>query len=174
MTTKDKTADSNTNPGGAGNAAAKGETTALSKVAARKKQQQLKNQKPNPAAKKKQQQHVAKTTFEGIAGGIMKGIVIAQGNGNMSGQFRLFQKKLTGAAAEDKAYGLDSAIVELTAKVRSDFVKPKPDPLIHSNLIQVMGDDGVAPTGERKLVCHDPIMKEQLEAECSMDLKLQC
>jgi hypothetical protein len=43
----------------------------------------------------------------------MKGIVIAQDNGNMSGQFRMFQKKLTGAATVDKAYGLDSAILDL-------------------------------------------------------------
>jgi hypothetical protein len=115
------------------------------------------------------------TTFEGIARGIspMKGIVIAQGNGNMSGQSCVFQRKLAGAAADNQAYGLDSAILELAAKVRSDFVLPRPDPLIHSNLIQVMGEDGVTPTGERNLVCHDPILKEQLDAEYSMDLKLQ-
>jgi hypothetical protein len=47
----------------------------------------------------------------------MKGIVIAQRNGNMYGQFCTFQKKLAGAASDDKAYGLDSAILELTAKV---------------------------------------------------------
>jgi hypothetical protein len=41
MTTNDKTTNSNTNPGDAGNAAAKGETTASSKAAAIKKQQQL-------------------------------------------------------------------------------------------------------------------------------------
>jgi hypothetical protein len=103
----------------------------------------------------------------------MKGIVIAQGNGNMSGQFRAFQRKLAGAAAKNQAYGFDSAILELTAKVRSDFVLPRPDPLIHSNLIQVMGEDGVTSTGGRKLVCHDPILKEQLDAGYSMDLKLQ-
>jgi hypothetical protein len=44
----------------------------------------------------------------------MKGIVITQGNGNMSGQFHVFQKKLAGAAADDKAYRLDSAILDLT------------------------------------------------------------
>jgi hypothetical protein len=101
----------------------------------------------------------------------MKGIVIAQGNGNMSGQFRVFQRKLAGAAADDKAYGLDSAILELIAKVRSDFVKPRPNPNVHSNVTPVLAE-GVA-TGENKLVCFDPIMKEQMDAEYSMDLKIQ-
>jgi hypothetical protein len=101
----------------------------------------------------------------------MKGIVIAQGNGNMSGQFRVFQRKLAGAAADDKAYGLDSAILELIAKVRSDFVKPRPNPNVHSNVTPVLSG-GVA-TGENRLVCFDPIMKEQMDAEYSMDLKIQ-
>jgi hypothetical protein len=112
-TTNDK-ADSNTNNGDAGNASARSETTASAKAAARKKQQQLRNQKKNPASKKKQQpQQVVKPTFEGVACGISptKGIVIAQGNGNMSGQFRVFQRRLAGAAAENQAYGLDSAIL---------------------------------------------------------------
>jgi hypothetical protein len=68
----------------------------------------------------------------------MKGIVVADGNGNKAGQFRVFQKKLMGAAADDKAYGLDSAILDLIAKKRSDFIKPKPDPISHSNLTPVM------------------------------------
>jgi hypothetical protein len=47
----------------------------------------------------------------------------------------LLSKGLAGSAADDKAYhGLDSAILELTPKVRSDFVKPKPSPNVHSNL----------------------------------------
>jgi hypothetical protein len=123
MTTNNKTTDSNTNTGDTGAAAAKNGTTASSKAAARKKQQQLKNHKTNPPAKKKQQ-HVARNLFEGISSGVnpMKGIVIAQGNGNQSGQFNVFQKKLVGAAAGDKAYGLDLAILELKAKVRSDFI----------------------------------------------------
>jgi hypothetical protein len=92
----------------------------------------------------------------------------------MSGQFRVFQKKLAGAAAYDKAYGLDSAILELIAKKRSDFVKPKLSPLAHSNLVPIMESDGTTPTGGNKLVCHDPVLKEQTDAEYNMDLKLQC
>jgi hypothetical protein len=174
MTTNDKTADSNTSTGDAGNATAKAETTASSKSAARKKNQQLKNQKTPPAVKKKQPQQAAKSKFEGIASGVtpMTGIVIAQGNGNMSGQFRLFQKKLAGAAADDKAYGLDSAILELIAKVRSDFVKPKPSPIIHSDIVAELDGSGNA-TGGNKLVCHNPVLKEQMDAEYSMDLKIQ-
>jgi hypothetical protein len=42
----------------------------------------------------------------------------------------VFQKKLTGAAADDKAYGLDLAILDLIAQKRPDFIKPKPDPII--------------------------------------------
>jgi hypothetical protein len=176
MTTNDK-ADSNTNPGGAGNAATpKTENTASAKAAARRKQQQLKNQKNTQPAKKKQpQQHAIKSTFEGIASGVnpMKGTVIAQDNGNMSGQFRTFQKKLAGAAADDKAYGLDSSILDLVAKTRSDFVKPKPSPNIHSNLVPEMNAAGDA-TGGNVLVCHNPALKEQMDAEYNMDLKIQC
>jgi hypothetical protein len=73
------------------------------------------NNKANPPAKNKQPPPY--NTFEGIASGInpMKGIVIADENGNKAGQFHVFQKKLAGAAAKDKAYGLDSAILDLTA-----------------------------------------------------------
>jgi hypothetical protein len=136
MANNDNSTDSSkaTVPSGdAGSAAAKNETTASSKAAARKKQQQQKNQKANPPAKKKQPPKAVRSKFEGIASGVtpMKGIVIAQGNGNMSGQFRVFQRKLAGAAADDKAYGLDSAILELIAKVRSDFVKSRPNPNVH-------------------------------------------
>jgi hypothetical protein len=172
MSNNEKTTD-NTNGGAAGNAAAKNETTASSKAAARKKQQQLKNQKANPPAKKKQPQKAAKAKFEGIASGVnpMTGITIAQNIGNMSGLFSVFQKKLAGAAADDKAYGLDSSILELVAKVRSDFIKPKPSPNVHSNVTAVLLN-GVA-TGENRLICFDPVMKEQMDAEYSMDLKLQ-
>jgi hypothetical protein len=176
MANNDNSTDSSkaTVPSGdAGSAAAKNETTASSKAAARKKQQQQKNQKANPSAKKKQPPKAVRSKFEGIASGVtpMKGIVIAQGNGNMSGQFRVFQRKLAGAAADDKAYGLDSAILELIAKVRSDFVKSRPNPNVHSKVEPVLVA-GV-PTGENKLLCFDPIMKEQMDAEYSMDLKIQ-
>jgi hypothetical protein len=103
----------------------------------------------------------------------VKGIVIADGNGNKAGQFRVFQKKLAGAAADDKAYGLDLAILDLIAKKRSDFIKPKPDPISHSNLTPVMESDGVTPTGKIRLVCFDPILKDQMEAEYTIDLKIQ-
>jgi hypothetical protein len=134
----------------------------------------VKNQKTPPAVKKKQPQQAAKSKFEGIASGVtpMTGIVIAQRNGNMSGKFRLFQKKLAGAAADDKAYGLDSAILELTVKVRSDFIKPRPNPSVHSDIVPEVDGAGNA-TGGNKLVCHDPVLKEQMDAEYSMDLKIQ-
>jgi hypothetical protein len=103
----------------------------------------------------------------------MKGIVIAQSNGNLAGKFSVFQRKLAGAAADDKAYGLDSAILDLVAKVKSNFVQPKPDRLVHSKLISVMEADKVTPTGEKRFICHDPILKEQIDAEYSMDLKIQ-
>jgi hypothetical protein len=169
MTTNDKAESSN---GDAGNAAAKTDTTASAKANARKKHQQHRNQKNTPA-KKKTQPHVAKSTFEGIASGVnpMKNIVIAQGNGNLSEQFRVYQNKMAGSAADDKAYGLDSAILELTPKIRSDFVKPKPNPNFHSTLTPVI-ENGIA-TGENKLVCFDPALKEQMDAEYSMDLKIQ-
>jgi hypothetical protein len=68
----------------------------------------------------------------------MKGIVIAIGNGNLSGQFQVYQNKMAGSAADDKAYGLDSSILDLVAKVKKDFVKPKPSPLSHSKLVDIM------------------------------------
>jgi hypothetical protein len=105
----------------------------------------------------------------------MMGVVIARSNGDLAGQSRVFRKKLTGAAANDKAYGLDSSILDLVAKVKSNFLQPKPDPFVHSNLIEVIevvGADGM-PTGERKLVCRGPITKEQIDPEYSMDLKIQ-
>jgi hypothetical protein len=181
MTTNDKT-DSGTTPAGAsGNASAKTETTTSAKANARNRQHQQKNQKANPAPVKKKQTPVqaAKSTFVGIASDIspMKGIVIAQGNGNLAGQFRMFQKKLAGAAADNKAYGLDSSILDLVAKVKSDFFLPKPSPLVHSKLVAVMekDDKGISTkvsTGKNKLICFDPILKDEMEAEYSMDLKL--
>jgi hypothetical protein len=36
-----------------------------------------------------------------------------------------------------------------------------------------MEADGVTPTGEIRLVCFDPILKDQMEAEYTMDLKIQ-
>jgi hypothetical protein len=182
MATNDKTDTGATPAGTTGNAAAKTETAASAKGGARKKQQQQqqKNQKANPATEKKKQSHVTKSSFEGIASGVnpMKGVVIAIGNGNLSGQFRVYQNKMAGAAADDKAYGLDSSILDLVAKVKSDFVKPKPSPLSHSDVVDIMEkDDQGMPTkvktGERRLVCHDPILKDEMEAEYSMDLKIQ-
>jgi hypothetical protein len=172
---KENKTDTGTSSGAGDSAATKSDSTGSNKAAARKKQQQQKNQKSNPPAKKKAQQPPVKSAFAGIASGVspMKGIVIADGNGNKAGQFRVFQKKLAGAAADDKAYGLDSAILDLIAKKRSDFIKPKPDPISHSNLTPVMESDNVTPTGEIRLVCFDPIMKEQMEAEYTMDLKIQ-
>jgi hypothetical protein len=69
-------------------AAAKTDFTSSAKAAARKKSQQQKNQKANPPAKKKQP---PQPVFEGITSGVspMKDIVIAQGNGNIPGQFRI-------------------------------------------------------------------------------------
>jgi hypothetical protein len=168
------TSDDASAPGTDATAAARTDSTSSAKAAARKKSQQQKNQKTNPPAKKKQPPpQVAKSFFEGIASGVnpMKGIVIAQGNENMSGQLCVFQKKLAGAAADDKAYGLDPAILELTAKARSDFVKPKPNPNVHSTLNPVI-ENGVA-TGENKLVFFDPVKKEQMDAEYNMDLRIQ-
>jgi hypothetical protein len=147
MTTNDKTDSPNSD---AGNAAAKTETTASAKANARKKQQQHKNQKNALTTKKKNQQQVVKSTFDGIASGAnpMKGIVIAQGNGNLFDQFRVYLNGLAGSAADDKAYGLNPAILELTPKVWSDFVKPKPSPNIHSNLTPIT-EIGVATGGNR-------------------------
>jgi hypothetical protein len=174
MSTNNDKAETSTQNGAGGSAAiAKTDSTISAKAAARKKQQQQKNQKANPpAAKKKQPPVVVKPSFNGIATGGMKGTVIAQGDGNLAGQFREFQKKLAGAAAEDKAYGLDSAILDLVAKKRTDFVKPKPDPTIHSNLVPEVDADGDN-TGGYKLVCFDPALKEQMDAEYNMDLKFQ-
>jgi hypothetical protein len=183
MTTNDKVVPGATPAVATGSANAKTDSTASAKAAARKKQQQQQQKNHNAnsnSTKKKQTPTITKSNFEGIASGVspMKGCVIAQGNGNLAGQFRMFQKKLAGAAADDKAYGLDSAILDLVAKVKSDFVKPKPNPLAHSNIVDVMERDEngavtTTPTGEKKLVCFDPMMKEEMDAEYSMDLKIQ-
>jgi hypothetical protein len=87
MTTNGKT-DSNATPAGTGGSAAtKSETTASGKGADKKKQQQHKNRKANPQNGKKKQTPNVKSTFDCIASGVnpMKGIVIAQGNGNLAG-----------------------------------------------------------------------------------------
>ena len=76
----------------------------------------------------------------------MTGVTIVQNIGNMSGLFGVFQKKLAGYAADDKAYGLDLAILELVRKTRSDFIKPKPNPNVHSNVTAVQ-ENGID-TGE--------------------------
>jgi hypothetical protein len=177
MTTNDKETDSSIPGGTGGTAIPKTDITASAKVMARKKnqQQQQKNQKANPLAAKNKPTQVDKSNFKGNASSTshMEGVVIAQSIGNLAGQFRVFQKKLAGAAAADKVYGLDSAITYLEAKSRSDFVQPKPSPLVHSNLVSIMEADNVTPMGGKKLVCHDPILKEQMDAGYSMDLKLQ-
>jgi hypothetical protein len=180
MTTNEKTESSATPAGATGAASTKTKTTDSAKAVARKQQKQQKNQKASLTTEKKKQLPSAKSIFEGIASGVnpMKGIVIAQGNGNLAGQFRVFQKKLAGAAADDKAYGLDSAILDLVAKIKSDFVKPKPDPQVHSKIVVIkeQDDKGVptkTPTGEKKLVCFAPILKDEMEAEYTMDLKIQ-
>jgi hypothetical protein len=178
VTTIEKT-DSNATPAGTGGSAAtKTENTSSGKGAAKKKQHQQQAKKANPE-KKKQPSNV-KSTFKGTASGVnpMKGIVIAQGNGNLAGQFRVYQKIMAGSATDDKAYGLDSAILDLTAKVKSDFVKPKPDPLVHSKLFTVMEKDNkgvptIVLTGEMKLVCFNSILKDEMESEYNMDLKIQ-
>jgi hypothetical protein len=155
------------------NAATKTDSISAKAVVRKKQHQNQKSQKAPPPAKKKRPPPAK--TFEGIASGVnpMKGVVIADGNGNKAGQFRVFQKKLAGTAAEEKAYGLDSAILDLIAKIRSDFIKPKPDPSGHSILTPVMESDDVTPTGKIKLICFDPILKDQMDAEYSMDLKIQ-
>jgi hypothetical protein len=110
--------------GASGQASAKTETTASAKANAKKKHQQLKkDHKANPPAPEKKQQQGAKSIIKGNALGInsIKGIMTAQGNGNI-------QKELTGAAADDKTYGLDPTILDLVAKVKL---------LIHSNLVPV-------------------------------------
>jgi hypothetical protein len=107
---EEKETDSST-PGGAGSSSTpKTETTATAKAAAKKRnqqQQQQKNQKANPPAAKKKQPQPVVSNFDGIASGVspMKGIVTAQSNGDLAGQFSVFQRKLAGAAADDKAYG---------------------------------------------------------------------
>jgi hypothetical protein len=182
MATNNKTSAGATPAGNAGAASAKTETTASAKANARKKQLQhaQRNQKANPNAEKKKQPHVAKSAFEGTASGIshMKGVVIAQENGNLAEQFRVYQQKMAGAAATEKAYGLDLSILDFVAKVKSGFVKPKPSPLSHSKLVSIMekDDKGVAtkiPTSKNRLICFDPILKDEIDAEYNMDLKIQ-
>ena len=159
---------------GDGNAAAKNETTASNQTGARKKQPQHKNQKNvQNAPKKKAQSQAARSTFKSSAAGSnpMKDVVIALGNGNLSEQYRVYTNIMAGSAADDKAFGLDTVILNLKAKVRSDFIKDKPSPTAHSNLAAVI-ENGVA-TSANVLICHDPVLKEQMESEYYMDLKYQ-
>jgi hypothetical protein len=102
MAANENGTDSSTPGGTGGTATPKTGTTATAKAAAKKRnqqQQQQKNQKANPPAAKKEQPQLVVSNFDGIASGVspMKGIVIAQSNGNLAGQFRVFQKKLAGA-----------------------------------------------------------------------------
>ena len=138
--------ESSTPPSGTGNnnpAAAKTDTTSGKVAASKKKQQQKKGN--NTSAKKKQAPTSPKCTFKGLASGTssMKNMVIADGNGNKAGQFCVFQKNLAGLAAEAAAYGLDSAILDLVAKERTDFIKPKESQNAHSTLTPVLDVDGV-------------------------------
>ena len=137
--TDNKPADTTSTTGGAGNALSAKEKEAKAAAAAAKNtaNQKKKNHPSNASNKKKQQ--VAKSKFEGLASGTnpMKGTVIALANGNLLGQYRTYQNTLAGSAAADKAYGLDSVILDLVAKVESDFVTSKPDPLQHSNVVTI-------------------------------------
>jgi hypothetical protein len=181
MASNDKTDADATPAGTAGSTTAtKTETTASAKIGARKKQQQQQQQKSQKANPPKKQAQAKISSFEGIASGVnpMKGKVIAIGSGNLSGQFQVYQNEMAGSAADDKAYGLDSSILDLVAKVKKDFVNPRPSPLSHSKLVDIMekDDKGVptkVATGERKLVCYDPILKDEMGAEYNMDLKVQ-
>ncbi|OEU19788.1 hypothetical protein FRACYDRAFT_235849 [Fragilariopsis cylindrus CCMP1102] len=177
--TDNKPADTTSTTGGAGNALSAKEKEAKAAAAAAKNtaNQKKKNHPSNASNKKKQ---VTKSKFEGIASGSssMKNIVIALANGNLLGQYRVYQNTMAGSAADDKAYGLDSSILDLVAKVETDFVKTKPDPLKHSKLITIYekDDKGAAtttPTGEKRLVCFDPILKESLDTNYFIDVKIQ-
>ena len=158
---------------GDGNAAAKNETTASNQTGARKRQQHKNQKNVQNAPKNKTQSQAARSTFKGSAAGSnpMKDIVIAQGNGNLSEQYRVYTNIMAGSAADDKAFGLDTVILNLKAKVRSDFIKDKPSPTAHSTLTAVI-ENGVA-TGANVLICHDPVLKDQMESEYHMDLKYQ-
>ncbi|OEU23632.1 hypothetical protein FRACYDRAFT_233803 [Fragilariopsis cylindrus CCMP1102] len=153
--------------------AATTDTTSGKAAGSKKKQQQKKGNNNNASAKKKQTA-TPKSSFKGLASGnsSMKGIVIADGNGNKAGQFRVFQKSLAGTAAEAAAYGLDSAILDLEPKLRTDFITPKESPEVHSNLTPILDEDG-AETGGNTLVCFNPALKEQMDAEYHTLLKIQ-
>jgi hypothetical protein len=95
-------------PSGAGdNAASKTDSTS-GKAASRKKQQNQKSQKANPPAKKKQPPPPQKSTFLGITSGVnpMKGIVIADGNGNKVGQHVCFKRSWQDLQLRVKHMGL--------------------------------------------------------------------
>ena len=99
MAVTDKPADATITTGAASNpASTKG---AMSAAAAAKNKQNQKKKNPPNASKKKQQ--VVKSKFECLASGKSY-----KANGNLAGQFRVYQNNLAGSSADDKAYGLDS------------------------------------------------------------------
>ena len=183
MVATDKPTDTTSTTGGNGNALSAKEKEAKAAAAAAKNtaNQKKKNHPSNASSKKnKQQQQVTKSKFEGLASGTspMKGIVVALANGNLLGQYRVLQNTMAGTAAGEKAYGLDSAILDLVAKVESDFVTTKSDPLKHSKVVTIYekDDKGVnttVATGEKRLVCYDPILKASMDSNYFIDVKIQ-
>ncbi|OEU05857.1 hypothetical protein FRACYDRAFT_257799 [Fragilariopsis cylindrus CCMP1102] len=182
MAVTDKPTDTTSTTGGTGNALSAKEKEAKAAAAAAKNtaNQKKKNHPSNASSKKNKQQQVAKSKFEGLASGTspMKGIVVALANGNLLGQYRILQNTMAGTAASEKAYGLDSSILELVAKVESDFVTSKSDPLKHSTVVTIYtkdatGADTTTPTGEKRLVCFDPILKASMDSNYFIDVKIQ-
>ncbi|OEU10829.1 hypothetical protein FRACYDRAFT_246701 [Fragilariopsis cylindrus CCMP1102] len=182
MAVTDKPTDTTSTTGGTGNALSAKEKEAKAAAAAAKNtaNQKKKNHPSNASSKKNKQQQVSKSKFEGLASGTspMKGIVVALANGNLLGQYRVLQNTMAGTAASEKAYGLDSAILELVAKVESDFVTSKSDPLKHSTVVTIYtkdatGADTTTPTGEKRLVCFDPILKASMDSNYFIDVKIQ-
>ncbi|OEU05681.1 hypothetical protein FRACYDRAFT_258678, partial [Fragilariopsis cylindrus CCMP1102] len=168
--TDNKPADTTSTTGGAGNALSAKEKEAKAAAAAAKNtaNQKKKNHPSNASNKKKQQ--VAKSKFEGLASGTnpMKGTVIALANGNLLGQYRTYQNTLAGSAAADKAYGLDSVILDLVAKILCNIRTSLP-----STKKDATGADTTTPTGEKRLVCFDPILKESTDSNYFIDVKIQ-
>ena len=67
----------------------------------------MKKNHPSNASNKKKQQ-LAKSKFEGVASGTnpMKNTVIALANGNLLGQYRVYQNTMVGSAADKKPMDL--------------------------------------------------------------------
>jgi hypothetical protein len=63
--------------------------------------------------------------------------------------------------------------IGLIAKKRSDYIKPKPNPSSYYTLTPVMETDGTTPKSKFKLICFDPVLKDQMDAEYNMDLNIQ-